>query len=120
MSSMPSISRVALAAGIPARYLYWTGHSGRRYLFTCMSGAAAAELESGVAIAVSGERIVWTGQVGELAMLPSDAPARRAAIYVHLLATTLAERRGIVWDLRPVEVEDAPVAEQQCHLRLAA
>jgi hypothetical protein len=112
MSSTPTISRAALAAGIPARYLYWTGRSGRRYLFTCMSNTAAAELESGVAIAVRGERIIWTGQVAELALLPDDAPARRAAIYVHLLASTLAERRGVVWDLRP--------AEEQSHLRLAA
>jgi hypothetical protein len=112
MSSTPSISRAALAAGIPARYLYWTGRSGRRYLFTCMSNNAAAELESGVAIAVSGERIIWTGQVGELALLPGDAPARRAATYVHLLASTLAERHGVIWDLRPVEDEG--------RLRLAA
>lgn len=115
MSSMPSISRAALAAGIPARYLYWTGRSGRRYLFTCMSGSTAAELESGVAIAVSGERIVWAGMVGDLALQPGDAPARRGAIYVHLLATTLAERRAVVSDLLPVED-----GKEQGHLRLAA
>jgi hypothetical protein len=31
---------------------------------------------------------------------------------VHLLAATLAERRGVIWDLRPVETAG--------HLRLAA
>lgn len=103
MSSVSCLSRAALAAGIPARYLYWTGRSGRRYLFTCMSLAAAADLEGGVAIAVSGEHIVWIGDVGELAHLPPEAPARRAAVYVHLLASTLAERRGVIWDLRPEE-----------------
>ena len=112
MSSSPIVSRAALAAGIPARYLYWTGRSGRRYLFTRMENNAAAELESGVAIAVSGERIVWIGQVAELALLAIDAPPRRAAVYVHLLAATLAERRGVMWDLRPAEAEG--------HLRLAA
>lgn len=105
MSSMPYPSRAALAAGIPARYLYWTGRSGRRYLFTCMANAAAAQLESGVAISVSGERIVWIGEVAELALQPRDAPAWQAAVYVHLLAATLAERRGVVWDLRPAEGE---------------
>jgi hypothetical protein len=77
-----------------------------------MENNAAAELESGVAIAVSGERIVWIGQVAELALLAIDAPPRRAAVYVHLLAATLAERRGVMWDLRPAEAEG--------HLRLAA
>jgi hypothetical protein len=112
MSSSPIVSRAAVAAGIPARYLYWTGRSGRRYLFTHMENAAAAELESGVAIAVSADQIVWVGEVAELALLPSDAPARRAAIYVHLLAATLADRRGVIWDLRPAEAEG--------QLRLAA
>ncbi len=112
MSSTPSISQAALAAGIAARYLYWTGRSGRRYLFTCLDAAVAADLESGVAIAVEGERIVWVGEVSDLARLPHDAPERRATIYVHLLAATLAERRGVIWDLRP--------AETVSHLRLAA
>lgn len=107
MSTVSCLSRAALAAGVPARYLYWTGRSGRRYLFTCMSLAIAAELESGVAIAVSGERIVWVGDVTELEHLPPDASARRAAIYVHLLASTLAERRGVIWDLRPLQTHAA-------------
>jgi hypothetical protein len=113
MSSMPTLSRAALAAGIPARFLYWGGRAGRRYLFTAMGVAEAADLESGVAIAVDDdERIVWVGEVGELAALPADAPERRAAIYVHLLAATLAERRAVIDDLRP--------EAEECHLRLAA
>jgi hypothetical protein len=107
MSSVSYLSRAALAAGIPARFLYWTGRSGRRYLFTCMSLENAAELESGIAIAVRGDHIVWVGDVSELAQLPPESPARHAATYVHLLAATLAERRGVIWDLRPVE-EPAP------------
>jgi hypothetical protein len=110
--SSPLVSQAALAAGVPARFIYWTGRSGRRYLFTSMNAGDAAELESGVAIAVDGERIIWVGEVGELAMLPGHAPARKAAVYVHLLAATLAERRGVIWDLRPVETAG--------HLRLAA
>jgi len=103
MLSTPTPSRAAIAAGLPARFLYWGGRSGRRYLFTAMGAAEAADLESGVAIAVADERIVWIGEVGELAALPADAPARQAAIFVHLLASTLAERRAAVWDLRPAE-----------------
>jgi hypothetical protein len=97
----PQIPRAALAAGLPARFLYWVGRSGQRYLFSCTGLGGAADFETGVAIAVSGREIIWIGEVGELARLPKDAPARRAAIHVHLLAATLAERRAIIDDLRP-------------------
>ena len=103
MSLVPQIPRAALAAGLPARFLYWVGRSGRRYLFSCTGFPGAADFESGIAIAVSGNDIVWIGEVAEFAGLAKDAPARRAAIHVHLLATTLEERRAVIEDLRPVE-----------------
>jgi hypothetical protein len=111
MESSPYVSRAALAAGVPARYLYWSGRSGRRYLFTCTGTDALPDFEDGVAIAVSGGRTIWTGEVAALARLPADAAPRRAAIYLHLLASTLDARRAIIDDLRPAE---AP------YLRLAA
>jgi len=111
MSPSPHVSKVALAAGLPARYLYWFGHSGRRYLFTCMGAGAAADFESGVAIAISGGQIVWVGEVAELARMAKHSAPRRAEVYVHLLATTLAERRAVVEDLRP---------DERVTLRLAA
>jgi hypothetical protein len=64
-----------------------------------------------VAIAVNGERIVWVGEVAALARMPENAPPRSAAVYVHLLAATLDERRAVIADLR---------AEERCQLRLAA
>ena len=111
MSLVPQIPRVTLAAGLPARFLYWVGRSGRRYLFSCTGFRGAADFESGIAIAVSGKEIVWVGEIAELSSLAKDAPERRAAIHVHLLATTLEERRVAIEDLRPM-------AEAQ--LRLAA
>jgi len=111
VSNAPQIPRAALAAGLPARFLYWVGRSGRRYLFSCTGLDGAADFESGVAIAVSGREIVWIGEVAELSMLSKDAPARRAAIHLHLLAATLAERRDVIDDLRP---------EERAELRLAA
>jgi hypothetical protein len=111
MSSLPEFPRAALAAGLPARFIYWYGRSGQRYLFSCTGLSGAADFESGVAIAVSGNEIVWSGEVNELIELPKDAPARRAAIYVHLLASTLIARRAVIEDLRP---------EALAELRLAA
>lgn len=111
MTRSPHLSQVALAAGLPARYLYWFGHSGQRYLFTCTGSRGAADFESGVAIAVSGGQIIWIGEVAELSRMAGDAVPRRAEIYVHLLAATLAERRSVIDDLRP---------EERVRLRLAA
>jgi hypothetical protein len=107
----PQLSQVCLRAGLPARYLYWPGRSGRRYLFTCMGAEAASDFEAGVAIAVSGGEIVWVGEVSALARMPVQSLPRRAEIYVHLLAETLAERRAVAEDLRP---------EERMRLRLAA
>ena len=104
MSLSPHLPRVALAAGLPARFLYWFGRSGRRYLFSCTGARAAADFESGVAIAVSGGQIVWIGEVAELARMADSAVPRRAEIFVHLLAVTLADRRAVIDDLRPEEV----------------
>lgn len=111
MLSSPQLPRVALAAGLPARFVYWVGRSGRRYLFSCTGIGSAADFESGVAIAASGEDIVWAGEVAELLRLPRDAPARLASVYIHLLATTLADRRAVIEDL---------YQEEPAELRLAA
>ena len=110
MSPLPHLPRAALAAGLPLRFLYWFGRSGRRYLFSCTGLDGAADFESGVAIAVSENEIVWSGEVADLAELPKDAPAKRAAIYVHLLATTLAARRAVIDDLRPEECAELRLA----------
>ena len=101
--SSPHVSRAALAAGVPARFLYWSGHSGRRYLFTATSAEMLHDFEDGVALAVNGDRVVWVGDAPTLARFPADSAPRRAAIYVHLLAATAEDRRRIVEDLRPAE-----------------
>ncbi len=109
--SSPIVSRAALAAGVPVRYLYWIGRSSRRYLFTCTDWPSLSDFAEGVAIAVSAGEIVWSGEIAALTSLPPSAEARRATLYVHLLACNAEERRAVIEDLRPA-----------CggHLRLAA
>jgi hypothetical protein len=107
----PHVSRAAVAAGVPARYVYWSGRSGRRYLFTRTGNDALPDFEEGVAIVASGNRTLWVGDATALALMPRDAAARRGTVYLHLLAATPEARRGVVEDLRPAEVP---------HLRLAA
>jgi hypothetical protein len=104
MTPSPHLSEVAMAAGLPARYVYWFGRSGRRYLFTCTGADAAENFDGGVVIAVSGGQIVWIGEVAALQRMPAGSGPRRAEIYVHLLADSLAERRDIIEDLRPEEI----------------
>jgi hypothetical protein len=98
MTHAPEFPRTALAAGLPARYLYWFGHSGRRYLFTATGGAPLADFGRGVAIAVRGRAVVWAGDI-EALVSGADVPPVAEAIYVHLLARTPAERRAAVADL---------------------
>jgi hypothetical protein len=107
----PAVPRSVLAAAIPARFVYWSGHSGRRYLFTAVGREGIGHFDDGVAIAVAEGRIVWAGEIGALHGRGDTAALPRAAWYVHLLAATREERRDIVEDLRPVE---------RSHLRLAA
>src|SRR5215204_1258141 len=107
----PYPSRAALAAGVPARYHYWHGRSRQRYLFTCTDSAGISDFLEGVAIAAIDGTVVWTGEVSQLALMAVTTWPRRAALYVHLLASTPEERRAVIEDLRP---------SVGGHLRLAA
>jgi hypothetical protein len=109
MTASPYFSSAADEAGLPGRYLYWYGRSGKRYLFTSTDCAGIGDFVEGVAIAVRGGSVVWAGQGSMLADMPRTAWLRGADLYVHLLAASSEERRATVEDLRPPE-----------HLRLAA
>ena len=100
---MPSqiVSQAALAAGLPARFLYWCGRSMRRYLFTALEPRGLADFEDGVAIAVEDGRVIWSGEIAALGAMPDEALPRRAELFVHLLARTPDERRGVIEDFRP-------------------
>lgn len=110
MIRLSCVSEAALAAGVPPRYLYWFGRSGRRYLFTCTE-SGVGDFAEGVAIVVTAGEIVWTGEVAALAWAPHTAGLPGTSIFVHFLAATPDEQRTIIEDLRPV---------QGAHLRLAA
>jgi hypothetical protein len=105
------VSRAAAAAGVPPRYIYWTGHSGRRHLFTAAGSGSIADFEDGVALAVDEGRIAWAGEVAALAVAPCGGRFGHMIFYVHLLARSAEERRAIIEDLRPLD---------GCHLKLAA
>ncbi len=101
MTALPSFSKAALQAGVPPRFLYWQGHSRRRYLFTRTSIDGLTGFEEGVVIAVRGGEVVWTGEVAEIASFCAGSAGREVAVYVHLLAAGRAERRAVVEDFRP-------------------
>ena len=86
MKPSPCLSKAALQAGLPPRFLYWQGHSRRRYLFTRTSIDGLSGFDEGVVLVVHGGEIVWTGEVAEIASLPGDPPGRDFELYVHLLA----------------------------------
>lgn len=111
MAMSSEVSQAALEAGVPARFHYFYGRSGRRYLFTSTGGDTVGDFSDGVAIAVRAGSIVWAGAVSAFEAMPATAWTRRAALYVHLIAATDAERRALIDDLRP---------DERCHLKLAA
>ena len=104
------IARAALAAGVPPRFRYWSGHSGHRYLFTSTTPDLLADFDEAIAIAVDGDRIVWIGDASSLERFVSASLIRRAQVYVHLLAATPEERRALVTDLQPAAQYSLPLA----------
>jgi len=110
MVQSPQPSSAARAAGIPARYVYWFGQSGRRVLFTETDEAALADVSGGVVIAVRGGAIIWAGESDAFAALPRTAWLRGAEFFVHLLAASAGERRGLVADFRPAQREPVRLA----------
>jgi len=110
MVRSPQPSSAALAAGIPARYVYWFGRSGRRVLFTATDRPALADLSGAVVIAVRAGAIIWAGECEALMRAPRTAWLCGAELYVHLLAAGPGERRALVEDFRPAERESVRLA----------
>lgn len=106
MSTSASVPFVAFAAGLPPRYVYWKGQSGRRYLFTATDPASIAHFDDCVAIAVHAGLIAWAGEVTAIPGWATGPEPSRAAIYVHLLAVTTEERGAVIEDLRRTESVD--------------
>jgi hypothetical protein len=111
MIASPFFSQAAEEAGLPARYVFWYGRSGRRYLFTSTDLGSIGDFVDAVAIAVRGGSVVWAGEGSALAEMPGTRWLRGAELYVHLLAAAAEDRRAAVADLRPAPPE---------HLRIAA
>ncbi|WP_407049504.1 hypothetical protein [Methyloraptor flagellatus] len=98
----------ARSIGLGERFRYWSGASGRRYLFSSMSTAALDDLTNVVVLLVAtdmrGEhQVVWLGEIdgegvrsGQPVGQAKDRPTRA---YVHLLAGSDDERRAILLDL---------------------
>lgn len=98
-------------AGLGDRFHYFRGRSGRRYLFTAVSGEALQDFRSVVAILaeptpsgrLSARAAITVDALGRIGPAPDPAwppPADRQTLcLVHLLAISDAERRAVVADL---------------------
>lgn len=94
------IPQSALEAGLPARYRYWAGRSGRSYLFTRTDAASLEDFRGAVLLAVRFGQVIWAGCSAPEARRHATA-SRGTGLYVHLLAGSSAERQEIVADLEP-------------------
>ena len=106
MRAISFLSRAALAAGLPPRFRYWTGRSGRRYLFTALDSDLSGFGE-GVAIAVRNDRIVWAISLEETGAPPATSCG--TTLYLHLLAVGAEERQAVADDLSEA---DEPLLKQ--------
>ncbi len=108
---------IPLKAGLGDRFHYFRGRSGRRYLFTLVSGEALEDFRCVVAVLAepvpSGRlaaRTVVTvdalGRIGPVADLAWPPPADRQTLcLVHLLAGSEVERRAVVADLAALSMQ---------------
>ena len=100
-------------AGFGDRFHYFRGRSGRRYLFTVVSGEEFRDFRSVVAMLaaampsgrLAADAIVTVDALGrvEPATDPAWPPAAdgQTLCLVHLLAASEAERRAVLADLAP-------------------
>ena len=100
MEAPISIPQVAIAAGMPGRYRYWTGRSGARYLFTLVAVKSLDDFDDGVFLLV---RFGTVGTIGDRSAISAALAdgCHGAVLYVHLLATSSASHAHIIDDLLP-------------------
>lgn len=100
MTKASFIPQSAVEAGLPARYRYWAGRSGRSYLFTRTDAASLGDFRGAVLLAVRFGQVIWAGE-STVEARSQAAASRGTGLYLHLLAGSAAERREIVADLQP-------------------
>ena len=100
MNSSSSVPHVAIAAGMPGRYRYWTGGSGERYLFTQVAAKSLDDFDGGVFLLVRFGAIQTVGDRSTVAAALAGG-CHGAVLSVHLLATSEASHAHIIDDLMP-------------------
>jgi len=100
MKMSSTVPSVAIAAGMPGRYRYWTGRSGARYLFTQVAANSLDDFDDGVFLLVRFGTIQMVGDRGKVSAALADS-CRGAVLYVHLLATSKASHSHTIADLMP-------------------
>lgn len=85
------------------RFRIWSGHSGRRHVFTRVeSGRDAADLDGAVVLVTRCDRD--GSVVAERVLLADDLPVTTAGreLWAHFLAETDYDRRAVMADLAPM------------------
>ncbi len=104
-------------AGLGDRFHYFRGRSGRRYLFTVVSGETLEHFRSVVAMSaepapagrLAARAVVTVDGRGRIGPAPDSAwpPVlnRQSLCLVHLLAASEADRCAVVADLAPLPMQ---------------
>ena len=96
-----------LEPGLADRFYFWSGGSGRRYVFSVHSLAAVAHFRDMVVIAVryDGPALVpvWIGEIddpqGDERLADAALAERIDEVHIHLLPGDATERRAVIDDL---------------------
>ncbi len=102
-------------AGLGDRFHYFRGRSGRRYLFTAVSGETLADFRNVVAILaesapagrLAARAVVTVDALGRIEPAAEPALGRQTICLVHLLAFSDSERRAVVADLASLSMQIA-------------
>ncbi len=114
MRPTTSVPHSVLEAGLPARFRYWSGQSGARYLFTQTDLSAIAHFDDAIVIVGRFGRVIWAGHTPDYNCASSDlamlAGRDGSDLYVHLLARSADDRLQIIEDLKAViHIEQADI-----------
>ncbi|MDQ0325725.1 hypothetical protein J2R99_001574 [Rhodopseudomonas julia] len=104
MTVKSSLPHVVREQGVSDRYLYWSGASGRRYLFSRLDLEHVLSLKDAVVLCVKDGALWWVGS--DEALDPADIlrfAADGAIFYAHFLAGTGRSRQLVSEDLSCAE-----------------
>ena len=95
MKTPISVPHVAIAAGMPGRYRYWTGQSGARYLFTQVAAKSLDDFDDGVFLLVRFGTVETIGDRSAISAALAEMNAEAIRNYPAVAAAINRDQAGL-------------------------